>query len=118
MPPHTTDRTTTNLKTKNNLNCQKIKLYKSPTTKELKKKFIQDGRRGRDGQPDRENLWQHSNWRTRASKLQLADLAKWQLEDRVVPYLCEDKPGGTTGEQDRLQNSGFQHGEIKPQTSD
>ena len=39
MPPHTTKRrTTTNLKTKNNQNCQKIKLYGSPTTKELKKK--------------------------------------------------------------------------------
>ena len=31
-------RITTNLKTKNNHNCQKIKLYGSPTTKELKKK--------------------------------------------------------------------------------
>ena len=35
---HTTKRRTTNLKTKNNQNCQKIKLYGSPTTKELKKK--------------------------------------------------------------------------------
>ena len=26
-----------------------------------------------------------------------------------------DKSGGTTGEQDRLCNPGFQHGEIKPQ---
>ena len=31
-------RTTTNLKTKINQNCQKIKLYGSLTTKELKKK--------------------------------------------------------------------------------
>ena len=39
MPPHTTKRrTTTNLKTKTNQNWQKIKLYGSPTTKELKKK--------------------------------------------------------------------------------
>ena len=39
LPPCTTKRrTTTNLKTKNNQNCQKIKLYGSPTTKELKKK--------------------------------------------------------------------------------
>ena len=39
MPPHTTKRrTTTNLKTKNNQNCQKIELYGSLTTKELKKK--------------------------------------------------------------------------------
>ena len=39
LPPHTTKRrTTTNLKTKNNQNCQKIELYGSLTTKELKKK--------------------------------------------------------------------------------
>ena len=37
VPPCTTKRrTTTNLKTKTNQNCQKIKLYESPTTKELK----------------------------------------------------------------------------------
>ena len=39
LHPHTTKRrTTTNLKGKNNQNCQKIKLYGSLTTKELKKK--------------------------------------------------------------------------------
>ena len=39
VPPHTTKRrTTTNLKTKNNQNCQKIKVYGSLTTKEIKKK--------------------------------------------------------------------------------
>ena len=39
MPPCTTKRrTTTNLKMKNNQNCQKIKLYGNPTSKELKKK--------------------------------------------------------------------------------
>ena len=38
MAPCTTKRsTTTHLKTKNNQNCQKIELYGSPTTKELKK---------------------------------------------------------------------------------
>ena len=36
--PHTTKKTTTNLKTKDNQNCQKIELYRSLTTKELKKK--------------------------------------------------------------------------------
>ena len=36
---HNQKRTTTNLKTKSNLNCQKIKLYGSPTTKELRKKY-------------------------------------------------------------------------------
>ena len=40
MPPPTTKRRTiTNLKTKNNQNGQKIKLYGSLTTKELKKKL-------------------------------------------------------------------------------
>ena len=38
MPPYTTKRRTTNLKTKSNQNSQKIELYGSPTTKELKKK--------------------------------------------------------------------------------
>ena len=38
MPPCTTKRRTTNLKTKNNQNCQKIELFGSPITKELKKK--------------------------------------------------------------------------------
>ena len=39
LPPHTIKRrTATNLKIKNNQNCQKIKLYRSQTTKKLKKK--------------------------------------------------------------------------------
>ena len=38
MPPCKTIKITTKLKTKNNQKCQKIKLYVSPTTKELKKK--------------------------------------------------------------------------------
>ena len=40
MPPHTAKRrTTTNLKTKENQNCQNIELYGNLTTKELKKKY-------------------------------------------------------------------------------
>ena len=38
LPRTTKRRTTTNLKTKNNQNCQKIELYGSPTTKDLKEK--------------------------------------------------------------------------------
>ena len=38
LPPRTTKRRTTNLKAKNNHNCQKIKLYGSLTAKDLKKK--------------------------------------------------------------------------------
>ena len=37
---------------------------------------------------------------------------------RGGPHLCGDKPGGTTGEQDRPHNPGLQLGEIKPQTSE
>ena len=37
FPPCTTKRRITNLKTKSNQNCQKIKLYGSPTTTDLKK---------------------------------------------------------------------------------
>ena len=64
----------------------------------------------------------------RCAKLQLAseaaaggpgeDQVKQQLVDWVVPHSCADKPGGTTGEQDRLYNPGFQYREIKPQTSE
>ena len=40
---------------------------------------------------------------------------RWWLAERVVPHLCVDKWGGTTGEQDRLHNPGLQCREIKPQ---
>ena len=42
--------------------------------------------------------------------------ARWQLVNRVVPHLCADKLGGTTGEQVRPDNPGFQGREKKPQT--
>ena len=42
MPPRTTKRRTTNLKTTNSQNCQKTKLYGSPTTKELKKNIEEE----------------------------------------------------------------------------
>ena len=49
LPQTTKRRTTTNLKTKNNQNCQKIKLCVSPTIKELKKHSSRliEGQRGR-----------------------------------------------------------------------
>ena len=40
---------------------------------------------------------------------------RWCLADHVVPHSRADKPGGTTGEQDKPHNPGFQCGEIKPQ---
>ena len=112
MPPRTTKRrTTTNLKTnkKSNQNCQKIKLYGSPTTKEIKKKHssrwvggAETGSRAERthckavaGRP-REVVDCGAGW----AKLQLA---------------CEAAAGGPG---DRLYNPEFQHGEIKPQTTD
>ena len=66
MLAHTTKIRTTNLKTKNNQNCQKIELCGSPTTKELKKKHsyrpvgaVETGSWGR------EDSQQGSVWRTR-----------------------------------------------------
>ena len=107
MPPCTTKRrTTTNLKTKNHQNCQKIELYGSPTTKELKKKHpSRQVGRVETGSRDGENVQQGSRlgW------------AKWQLVDWAVPHFRADKQGGTTGARDRPHNPGFQCREIKPQ---
>ena len=71
--------------------------------------FIHTGRRGRDGQPGQTGLMVRQ-W--------LADPARWQLADWAVPHSCVDKLGGRTGEGDRVHNTGFQHQEIKPQTSE
>ena len=92
MPPHTTKRsTTTNLKTKINQNCQKIKLYGSLTTKKLKKKHSTRLVGGADtGSLGGVDIEQGRGWRTRAGK-------QW-LAERVVSHLCADKLGGTTGE--------------------
>ena len=56
-------------KTKNNQNFQKIELYGSPTTKELKKKpsFILVGR-AETGSQGREDRWQGGSWRTRVGE--------------------------------------------------
>ena len=42
-------------------------------------------------------------------------MGRQQLVEWEVPHLCADKSGGTAGERDRLCNTGFQCGEIKPQ---
>ena len=66
VPPCTTKRrTTTNLKTKNNQRWQKIKLYGSSTTKEIKKKHSSRPVGGAEmGSRGREDLWQGGGWRT------------------------------------------------------
>ena len=101
MPPHTTKRTTTtNLKTKNNHNCQKIKLYASLTTKEFKKKYSSRPVGGAEtGSWGDEDSQQGGSWRTGQAR-------QWLME-QLVPHLSVDKAGGTTGKQDRLLNPGF-----------
>ena len=105
LHPHTTKRgTTTNLKTKNNQNCQKIKLYGSLTTKELKKNHSSRLVGGVEMDScSGEDTRQGGTWRT------------GQVRQLAIPHLHVDKPGGKTGEQDRLCNLGFQHRNRKPQ---
>ena len=103
MPPHKTKiSTTTNLKTKTNQKCQKIELYESLITKELKKKhsarLVGVAEMGSLGGED---AGQGCGWSTRQAL--------------AVPHLHADKLGGTTGEQDRPRNPGIQCREIKPQ---
>ena len=83
-------RTTTSLKTKNNKNCQKIKLYGNPTTKELKKKHSPRPVGGVGWAAGRREL-----------------VARWWVSggpgEAVAgrpgdPHLCVDNPGRTTGE--------------------
>ena len=111
LPPCTTKRrTTTHLKTKNNQNGQKIKLYGSPTTKELKKKHLSRPVGGVEkGCWGRQDSWQGSSWKTR-----VGEMAAGGAGGPTPSLLCADKPGGTTGKQDRLCNPAFQRGEIKP----
>ena len=96
LPPCTTKRRTTNLKTKNSQNCQKIQLYGSPTTKELKKKHssILVGAAETAARTERacgKAEARRPGWAWR------------QLEDHVVSHSNADKPGGTTGERDTAQ---------------
>ena len=52
------------------------------------------------------------------AKWQLVDPERWQLMELAVPHSHADRPGGTTGEEDRPRNPGLQWGEKKPQISD
>ena len=64
LPPCITKRTITNLKAKNT-NCQKIKLYGSPATKELKKKHSSRPVEGAEtGSWGGEDSWQGGGWKT------------------------------------------------------
>ena len=75
LPLCTTKRKTTHSKSKNNQNCQEIKVYRSPTTKELKKNhlFRLVGGAEMDSWA-REDTWQGGIWRN--------GWVRWQLEDQ------------------------------------
>ena len=102
VPPCTTKRrTTTNLETKNNQNWYKVKLYGSPTTKELKKKHSSRLLGGAE-------TW---GWASRQRRL----AARRPLVEWAVPHLHADKPGQNTAQRDTPCNPQFQPREIKTQ---
>ena len=72
VPPRATKRrTTTNLKTKTNQNCQKIELYGSPTTKELKKHSSRPVGGVKTGSRGREDSQQGGGWWSRRSHIRV-----------------------------------------------
>ena len=102
--PHTTKRrTTTNLKTNKQKNQPGLPenptVWKSDTQGVKEETFTQTCRRVETSSQGRER----------------GCVARWRLVDQVVPHSFADKPGGTTGERNRLHSPGFQHREIKPQ---
>ena len=105
LPCKTKRRTTTNLKTENNQNCQKIELYGSPTTKELKKKHssrplggAKTGSRGGEDSP------QGSGWRTQRGS------GWWSRQSHLCVRINWEKQLGS-----KTDCTGFQCREIKPQ---
>ena len=103
---HNQEKDNDQLKKKTKNNCQKIELYGSPTTKELKKKHSTRLAGGAEmGSQGREDMRQDGSW-------QAWMMRQW-LADQAVSHLLVDKLGGTTGEQDRPCNPGFQCSENK-----
>ena len=92
VPPRTTKRrTTTNLKTKNNQDCQKIELYRNLKTEELKKKHSSRTAGGVET----------GSWVERTDGKMVAAGPGRQgsgLVEHAAQHLRADKPGGTTGE--------------------
>ena len=94
-------------------------MYGSATTKELKKKHSSRPVGGAEtGSWVERTLGKAVVGGPGQARLQLVDPARWWIMDWAVTHSSADKLGGTTGEQDRPHNPGFQHREIKPQTSD
>ena len=101
-PPTTKRRTTANLKTKNNQNSQKIKLYGSTTTKELKKKHSFRLVGGVEtGSQSREDAWQGGDWRTGQSHIHMQINQEEQLGSET-----ENATQGSSMGRERLKTSG------------
>ena len=113
--PCTTKRMkTTNLKTKNNQNFYKIKLSGSSSTMDLKKRHSPRLVRGVEVRS--RFSCGRQRWRGPTSRQQLVDWGRWGCYRQMgFPTFGVDKPGGTTGEQDKSCNPGFQRGKRKPQ---
>ena len=94
--PHTTKRSlTTNLKTKYNQNCQKIKLHGSPTTKELNKKHSSRLVRWAEiGSQGGENVQQGpQSWWTQQSHI-----CAWiSQEEQLMSETNHESQGSNTG---------------------
>ena len=88
---------------------ENLTVWKSDNQGVKEETFIQTGRRGADGA---------AGWRGLVARWWLVDPVRRRLVEQAVSHSRADKPGGTTGEQGRLPNPGFQRREIKPQTSD
>ena len=89
MTPHTTKRRTiTNLKTKNNQNFQKIELYGSPTTKELKKKHSSRSVGGVEMGSPVERTPGRCGWKIRAGKEVACRLGKVAAGTAGTPTLA------------------------------
>ena len=88
-PPTTKRRSTANLKTKNNQNCQKIELYGSPTTKELKRKYLFRLVGGTEmGSWSGEDAQKGYSWRTGWVRQCLVDLKAMQSEiTKIIKFL-------------------------------
>ena len=124
---HNQKKDNNNLKTKNNQNGQKIKLYGNPTTKEIKKKHSSRPVGGKEtgsrvertrGKAAAGRPREVVDCGTGQARLQLADPTRWWLADPAAPHSHINKLGGTAEERSRPRNTGLQLGEIKPQTSD
>ena len=108
LPPPTTKRKTTNLKTKDNQKFQVIKLHGSLTTKELEKKHLSR----LVGEAEMGSWVEKTCSNAAAGEL---GWARWWLGVGAVPHPCADKLGGTTGELDRPFKPEFQHRKRKSQ---